>query len=55
MLSRNAAILSGVDTRTTSTGGIVSVEGVAYIIMKAPQGWRIAAFSEITPEKVMSG
>jgi hypothetical protein len=54
VLSRNAAILSGVNTRTNSTGGIVSVEGVAYIVMKTPQGWRIAAFSEITPDKVVT-
>ena len=54
VLSRSAAILSGVNTRTNSTGGIVSVEGVAYIVMKAPQGWRIVAFSEITPEKVIA-
>jgi hypothetical protein len=54
VLSRNAGITSGVNTRTNSTGGIVSVEGVSYIVMKAPQGWRIVAFSEITPEKVIS-
>jgi hypothetical protein len=54
LLSRNAGITSGYNTRTNSTGGIVSVEGVSYIVMKAPQGWRIVAFSEITPEKVIS-
>lgn len=54
VLSRNAGITSGYNTRTNSTGGIVSVEGVAYIVMKAPQGWRIVGFSEITPEKVIS-
>jgi hypothetical protein len=54
VLSRNAGITSGYNTRTHSTGGIVSVEGVSYIVMKAPQGWRIVAFSEITPEKVIS-
>jgi len=54
VLSRNAGITSGVNTRTNSTGGIVSVEGVSYIVMKAPQGWRIVAFSEVAPEKVIS-
>jgi hypothetical protein len=54
VLSRTAGITSGVNTRTNSTGGIVSVEGVSYIVMKTPQGWRIVAFSEITPEKVIS-
>ena len=54
LLSTNAGITSGYNTRTNSTGGIVSVEGVSYIVMKAPQGWRIVAFSEITPEKVIS-
>jgi len=54
VLSRNAGITSGYNTRTNSTGGVVSVEGVSYIVMKAPQGWRIVAFSEITPEKVIS-
>jgi hypothetical protein len=53
VLSRTAAITSGVNTRTNSDGGIVSVEGVSYIVMKTPQGWRIVAFSEITPEKVI--
>ena len=54
VLSRTAGITSGVNTRTNSDGGIVSVEGVSYIVMKAQQGWRIVAFSEITPEKVIS-
>ena len=54
VLSRTAGITSGINTRTNSTGGIVSVEGVSYIVMKAPQGWRIVAFSEITPDKVIS-
>jgi hypothetical protein len=54
VLSRTAGITSGVNTRTNSTGGIVSVEGVSYIVMKAQQGWRIVAFSEITPDKVIS-
>lgn len=54
ILSRNAGITSGVNTRTNSSGGIVSVEGVSYVVMRAPQGWRIVAFSEITPDKVIS-
>ncbi|HUF74899.1 MAG TPA: hypothetical protein VMM35_01415 [Longimicrobiales bacterium] len=54
VLSRTAGITSGVNTRTNSTGGIVSVEGVSYLAMKSPQGWRIVAFSEITPDKVIS-
>ncbi len=54
VLSRTAGITSGINTRTNSAGGIVSVEGVSYIVMKAAEGWRIVAFSEITPDKVIS-
>jgi hypothetical protein len=46
-------ITSGYNTRTNSNGGIVSVEGVSYMLTKAPQGWRIAAFSATTPGKVI--
>ena len=46
-------ITSGYNTRTNSNGGIVSVKGVSYMLTKAPQGWRIAAFSATTPGKVI--
>ena len=45
VLSAGSAITSGYNTRTNSSGGLVSVEGVSYMLTKAPQGWRIAAFS----------
>ena len=53
VLSTGSAITSGYNTRTRSDGGVISVEGVSYILTKAPQGWRIAAFSPTTPEKVI--
>ena len=53
VLGSGSAITSGYNTRTRSDGGIISVEGVAYMLTKAPQGWRIAAFSATTPELVI--
>ena len=53
VLSRGSAITSGYNTRTNSRGGIVSVEGVSYMLTKAPQGWRIAAFSATKPNTVI--
>ena len=53
VLSAGSAITSGYNTRTISSGGIVSVEGVSYMLTKAPQGWRIAAFSPTKPNTVI--
>lgn len=53
VLSDSSAITSGYNVRTTTAGDIVSVEGVAYILMKTRDGWRIAAFSGTTPQKVI--
>jgi hypothetical protein len=53
VLGSGSPITSGYNTRTRSDGGIISVEGVAYMLTKAPQGWRIAAFSATTPELVI--
>lgn len=53
VLSDSSAITSGYNVRTTIDGDIVSVEGVAYILMKTRDGWRIAAFSGTTPQKVI--
>lgn len=53
VLSAGSAITSGYNTRTNSSGGIVSVEGVSYMLTKAPQGWRIAAFSATKPNTVI--
>ena len=53
VLSDAAAITSGFNVRTTADGDILSVEGVAYILMKTQDGWRIAAFSGTTPQKVI--
>ncbi len=53
VLSDSSAITSGYNVRTTSEGDILSVEGVAYILMKTADGWRIAAFSGTTPQKVI--
>jgi hypothetical protein len=53
VLGAGSAITSGYNTRTRTDGGIISVEGVAYMLTKAPQGWRIAAFSATTPGNVI--
>ncbi len=53
VLSDSSAITSGYNVRATTDGDIVSVEGVAYILMKTRDGWRIAAFSGTTPQKVI--
>ncbi len=53
VLSAGSAITSGYNTRTNSSGGLVSVEGVSYMLTKAPQGWRIAAFSATKPNTVI--
>jgi hypothetical protein len=53
VLSDSSAITSGFNVRTTADGDILSVEGVAYILMKTADGWRIAAFSGTTPQKVV--
>jgi hypothetical protein len=53
VLSDSSAITSGYNVRTTADGDILSVEGVAYILMKTADGWRIAAFSGTTPQKVI--
>ena len=53
VLGAGAAITSGYNTRTNSSGGIVSVEGVSYMLTKTSQGWRIAAFSPTTPALVI--
>ena len=53
VLSDSSAITSGFNVRTTAEGDILSVEGVAYILMKTADGWRIAAFSGTTPQKVI--
>ena len=53
VLSDSSAITSGYNVRTTADGDILSAEGVAYILMKTGDGWRIAAFSGTTPQKVI--
>jgi hypothetical protein len=53
VMSDSSAITSGFNVRTTAEGDILSVEGVAYILMKTSDGWRIAAFSGTTPQKVI--
>ena len=53
VLSDSSAITSGFNVRTTADGDILSVEGVAYILMKTADGWRIAAFSGTPPQKVI--
>jgi len=53
VLSDSSAITSGYNVRTSFDGDILSVEGVAYILMKTRDGWRIAAFSGTTPQKVI--
>ena len=53
VLSDSSAITSGYNVRTTAEGDILSVEGVAYILMNTEDGWRIAAFSGTTPQKVI--
>lgn len=53
VLSDASAITSGFNVRTTAEGDILSVEGVAYILMKTQEGWRIAAFTGTTPQKVI--
>ena len=53
VLSDSSAITSGYNVRTTADGDILSVEGVAYILMKTADGWRIAAFSGPTPHNVI--
>ena len=53
VLSDSSAITSGYNVRTTAEGDILSVEGVAYILMKTADGWRISGFSGTTPQRVI--
>lgn len=53
VLSRSSAITSGYNIRTTEKGDVLAVQGVAYILMKTEDGWRIVAFSGTTPQKVI--
>ena len=53
VLSDSSAITSGFNVRTTAEGDILSVEGVAYILMKTADGWRISGFSGTTPQRVI--
>jgi hypothetical protein len=53
VLSNSSAITSGYNVRSTIDGDIISVEGVAYVLMKTADGWRIAAFSGTSPQRVI--
>lgn len=53
VLSDSSAITSGYNVRTTADGDILAVNGVSYILTKTEDGWRIAAFSATTPQKVI--
>ncbi|MFL2546623.1 MAG: hypothetical protein ACJ0SL_04580 [Candidatus Rariloculaceae bacterium] len=53
VLSNASAITSGYNVRSTADGDIISVEGVAYVLMKTSDGWRIVAFSGTSPQRVI--
>ncbi len=53
VLSAGSAIVSGTNTRTRTDGSIMSVGGVAYILGKTDDGWRIISFSGHAPDKVV--
>ena len=51
VLSRNAAIASGFNTRYKTDGSVMSVGGVAYILGTTAEGWKIVSYSGITRGK----
>ena len=53
VLSANSSIVSGTNTRTRTDGSIMSVGGVAYVLGKTDDGWRIISFSGHAPDKVV--
>ena len=53
VLSAGAAIVSGYFTVFAKDGSVMSIDGVAYILSKEPQGWRIAAFASTAPDRVV--
>ena len=53
VLSAGSAIVSGTNTRTRTDGSIMSVGGVAYVLGKTDDGWRIISFSGHAPDKVV--
>lgn len=53
VLNARSAIVSGTNTRTRVDGSIMSVSGVAYILGKTDDGWRIVAYSGHSPGKVV--
>ena len=53
ILNAGAVIVSGTNTRTRTDGSIMSVSGVAYIVGKVDDGWRIVSYSGHAPNKVV--
>ena len=53
VLSAGSSIVSGTNTRTRTDGSIMSVGGVAYVLGKTDDGWRIISFSGHAPDKVV--
>jgi len=53
VLSESAAIVSGYNTRYKKDDSVMSVGGVAYILSKGNDGWKIASYSGTTKGKVV--
>jgi hypothetical protein len=53
VLSAGAAIVSGYFTVTAKDRSVIGVEGVAYVLSKEPQGWRIVTFASTAPDRVV--
>ena len=53
VLSESAAIVSGYNTRYKKDDSVMSVGGVAYILSKGGDGWKIASYSGTTKGKVV--
>lgn len=54
VLNRNAAIVSGYNTRYDEGGGVMSVGSVTYVLGGTPDGWRIVAYSGHERGKVVT-
>jgi hypothetical protein len=53
VLSANAAIASGYNTRYKKDGSVMSVGGVSYLFGRTPQGWKIVSYTATQKGKVV--
>lgn len=53
VLTADAAIVSGTNTRTRGDGSVMSVNGVSYILARTDDGWRTISFVSHPPTRVV--